>query len=102
MGCIPVTFSNVTASFAPWHWRDWHAAGHIPISRLDFLHGKVDLKQLLQSIPSDVHNRVKRAISRYGGRFQYSLDDRDHDDAMHVLLRALATDGKRICEECLR
>lgn len=47
MGCIPVTFSNVTADVAPWHWKFWRHEGQVHVPRLQFLQGEIDLKNFL-------------------------------------------------------
>ena len=43
-GCIPVLFSEITDTIAPYHWGGWRNRTRVLVSRKDFLEGRIDLK----------------------------------------------------------
>lgn len=88
-GCIPVLFSNDTDDVAPWFWGHWKKQGRVLLggetNREDFLAGRIDLYQLLSSIPSQLLALMQETIDKYGRQFQYSLKE-DHWDGIHTML----------------
>lgn len=87
-GCIPVLFSNDTDNVAPWFWGDWKAAGRVLVDRDDFVAGRVDLLELLGSVPPGLLRLMRETLAGHARRYQYSLRD-DPGDAVHVLLAAM-------------
>lgn len=100
MGCMPVTFSNITAEVAPWHWSGWRALGQLHVPRLDFLAGKIDLAALLRAQPSELAERSAAAIAANGQRWMFATDDSVDDDAFKVLLKGASEAAARQCAEC--
>ena len=87
-GCIPVLFSEITDAVAPFSWGDWKTRARVIVPRDEFLSGKIDLYELLSRIPDELLKVMQDTLSRYGKRFQYSLDDYD-EDAVWATLHGL-------------
>ena len=43
-GCIPVFFSRITDTMAPYQWQGWRNRTRVLINRYDYLSGRIDLK----------------------------------------------------------
>ncbi len=84
-GCIPVLFSELTDDVAPWFWQDWKARGRVLVPRDEFVAGRIDLKMLLQSMPSELLELMQTTLREKSRRFQYSIDDDQHD-AVRIIL----------------
>mmetsp|Transcript_15181 Transcript_15181/g.33041 ORF Transcript_15181/g.33041 Transcript_15181/m.33041 type:complete len:446 (-) Transcript_15181:108-1445(-) len=100
-GCIPVLFSNLTNEVAPWHWEKWREAGRVLVPRDAFTTGVIDLKVLLESIPSRLLTLMQATVRQNARGFQYSLEDDDYDGIRITLdgLQNQATkmEGEGIC-----
>eukprot|EP00746_Dinoflagellata_sp_MGD_P153906 gnl/MRDRNA2_/MRDRNA2_84519_c0_seq1.p1 gnl/MRDRNA2_/MRDRNA2_84519_c0~~gnl/MRDRNA2_/MRDRNA2_84519_c0_seq1.p1 ORF type:complete len:459 (+),score=91.64 gnl/MRDRNA2_/MRDRNA2_84519_c0_seq1:103-1479(+) len=88
-GCIPVMFSRQTDIMAPWHWGPWKDDSRVFIPAQDLYSGKVDLKEVLESIPEERIKHMQKTIAENAQRMQYSLDDVP-GDAVEVILRHVA------------
>jgi hypothetical protein len=97
-GCIPVLFSELAADIAPWFWKDWKARSHIIVPRSEFLEGMIDLKALLEAMPSNLLVMMQSTIQKKARQFQYSIDD-DPDDAIGILLRNLYKRAQKMTEQ---
>jgi hypothetical protein len=84
-GCIPVLFSDLTDDVAPWFWQDWKAQGRVLVPRDEFVAGRIDLKMLLQSMPSELLELMQTTLREKSRRFQYSTDDDQHDGVRIIL-----------------
>jgi len=84
-GCIPVLFSDLTDDVAPWFWQDWKARARVLVPRDEFVAGHIDLKKLLQSMPSRLLELMQTTLRDNARRFQYSVDD-DQEDGVRVIL----------------
>lgn len=84
-GCIPVFFSELTDDVAPWFWQDWKARARVVVPRDEFVAGRIDLKVLLEAIPSKLLKLMQSTLKQKARRFQYSVDD-DQEDGIRVIL----------------
>jgi hypothetical protein len=100
MGCVPVTFSSITAGVAPWHWGGWRARGQVAVPRAAFIAGQIDLRALLTSVPADLAAEMRAAMAANGSKWQFALDDSVEDDAFKVLLRGAAAAARHRCALC--
>ena len=100
-GCIPILFSELTDDVAPWFWSDWKDRARVLVPRDDFVAGRIDLKQLLQTMPQDLLELMKKTLKGKAREFQYSLDD-DQEDGVRVILdnlhrEALGRERQGVC-----
>lgn len=84
-GCIPVIFSELTDDVAPWFWLDWKDRARVLVPREEFVAGRIDLKKLLQSIPPELLELMRKTLRQKARKFQYSVDD-DQEDGVRVIL----------------
>jgi hypothetical protein len=84
-GCIPVLFSDLTDDVAPWHWLSWKDRARVLIPRHEFLAGRIDVKRLLQSMPSELLAIMQSTLRTKSRQFQYSIDD-DPEDGVRIIL----------------
>ena len=70
---------------APWFWQDWKARGRVLVPRDEFIAGRIDLKMLLQSMPSELLELMQTTLREKSRRFQYSFND-DPNDGIRVTL----------------
>lgn len=95
-GCIPVLFSNDTDNVTPWFWDHWKHHGRILLGeeyREAFLSGRIDLYQLLSTIPPRLLTLMQDTVAKYCRQYQYSLTD-DHGDGVHLALEKMKSLAK--------
>ncbi|KAL3904560.1 MAG: hypothetical protein SGILL_010018, partial [Bacillariaceae sp.] len=93
-GCIPVLFSDLSDDITPWHWEDWKHRARVLIDRDDFLSGRIDLFELLSSIPSDMLRVMQTTLQKHAREYQYSLTD-DKRDAFHLTLTKMKEEATK-------
>lgn len=86
MGCIPVLFSPQTARAAPWLWEGWQERSRVVVPRQDFLAGRIELRELLRSMPTEMLREMQETLAANARRFQVSLSDDERGDTVHTLL----------------
>lgn len=64
-------------------------APFLVVDRLAFVRGEMDLMQYLLAVPEVHVAEMQAVLADMGGRFQYSLEDTEVEDAVSVLLRYL-------------
>jgi len=62
-----------------------------------FFRGKSTLRIFLSSIPAPFEKRMREPLAKYGGQWQYALDDSMDDDAFKVLLKGAMETAKHNC-----
>ena len=88
MGCIPVFFNNMTDGlFLSWLPPTWGPISRVAVPREPFLAGRLDLGQLLSSIPRPLLARMKAALQDNAPRFQVAMDEMNGDAVHWTLLR---------------
>ena len=85
MGCIPVIFSPRTDETSPWHWGDWKQQARVLVPRRDFVEGRIDLYELLSTIPIELKQLMEDTIAIHARRFQYSIFEDPHDGIRAML-----------------
>lgn len=93
--CIPVLFSKLTDSVAPWFWGSWRKDARVLIDRTAFIAGGIDLREYLGGIPRSRVEKMQRQLAEKKKAFQYSLDD-DPGDAVDVLLHGVASASREM------
>ena len=91
LGCIPVLFHSYTDAVAPWMWADWKCDARVLVPRARFLQGRIDLVELLGSIPRPRVEAMRATLVKHRTKFLYStgaLDD-ERGDAAHIVLAAV-------------
>ena len=95
LGCIPVIFGQLQDRVYPWLWNGWREASRVLIPRTLMVENKIDLFELLSSIPEELLHRMQETIARNACKFQMSLED-DPGDEVHTLLHGAMEASKEL------
>ena len=90
LGCIPVLFT-------PWsdqglwatHWGSWRDDSRVLLDLDEVLDGNIDVREVLEAIPTARVRRMQQSIARYAHRMHYGVGDTP-GDALEVLLNELS------------